>query len=180
MRIVNRLLVLLIGLALVALGVLAVMEAVAVTIGATPVLVDPAAVADSIDSAAWSDTGVMFTAAVLVLVGVILVVIELKPRRPVDYAAATSDQQTSLSYDRHGLTRLATQVAQHHPDIAEVQRATLHRRRLRLTAAGYADIDPVAVRRDVEQRVSARLDDLDLRRSPRLRVAVQLGNRRAR
>lgn len=180
MNVANRIILVLVAVVLVAIGGWAVAESVAHLVGQDAVLLDPGTVAATLERATWTSSTTRLVALALVVVGLALVVAQLKPRRPVDYPARAASPTRHLSYDRHGLERLAGQVTDDHPDVAGVDRVTLHRRNLRVQARGYVDTPRAATRRDVEQRLRHELDELDLQRPPRVRVAVAPGDRRTR
>lgn len=180
MQVANRIILVLVAVALLATGGWAIAESVAHLAGQDAVLLDPGTVAATLEDATWTSTTTRLVALGLVVVGLALVIAQLKPRRPVDYPSQAASARRHLSYERHGLARLAKQIADDHPDVAAVDRVALHRRNLRVTARGYVDTSLVATRRDVEQRVQDGLAGLDLKRPPRVRVAVVSGDRRTR
>ncbi len=180
MHVVNRMIMIFLAVVLVAIGAWAIAEAAAHLAGQGAVVLDPGTVAATLKDATWAETGTRTVAWGLVVVGLLLVVAQVKPRRPVDYPARAASPNRHLSYERHGLERLAGQVTESHPDVAAVDRVVLHRRRLVVQARGYVDTPVDATRRDVDESLAQSLASLDLLRPPRVRVVVVPGDRRTR
>lgn len=180
MHVTNRIILVLLAVALLVTGGWAIAESVAQLASQDAALLDPGVVAGTLEGATWTSTTTRLVAVGLVVVGLALVVAQLKPRRPVAYPAQAASPTRHLSYDRHGLERLAGQITDDHPEVATVDRVALHRRNLRVRARGYVDTPVAATRRDLEQRLQDGLANLDLQRQPRVRVAVVPGDRRTR
>jgi hypothetical protein len=170
--IVNRLLALIAGLAVIALAVVVIVEVIAERIGADPVLVDwPAAYAWA-QRTTWSDIAVIGGSLLLALIGLALVIGQLWPARVRRLAVDSPDPATDASITRRGLVRDLT-AAVSEVDGATPQRVTVGRRRITVrAAAGSTDSDPIALRDAVTGSVRRRLDRLHLRRPPRLAVNI--------
>lgn len=170
--VVNRLLALIVGLAVMVLAVVVIVEVVAKLVGAGPVLVDwPAAYAWA-QRTAWSDTAVMGVSLGLAVVGLALVVLELWPSRVRRLAVDSPDPATDAAITRRALAQDVT-AAVNQVDGVTSERVTVGRRRITVrAAAGNAATDPVALRDTVTSSVRDRLDRLHLRRPQQLAVNV--------
>ncbi len=170
--VVNRLLALIVGLAVIGLAVVVIVEVVAELVGADPVLVDwPAAYAWA-QRTTWSDTAVIGVSLLLTLIGLALVIGQLWRSKVRRLAVESPDPATDASITRRGLVRdLSAAVSE--VDGATPQRVIVGRRRITVrAAAGGTDTDPVALRDAVTSTVGRRLDRLHLRRPPRLAVDI--------
>ncbi|MDP8958253.1 MAG: hypothetical protein M3N51_03425, partial [Actinomycetota bacterium] len=82
MTVVNRLLGLILGLALAWAGLLILIEAARAALGESPWLVDVRAWDQALGDLTWNDQVLLLVLAGMVLLGLILLIMELKPRRP--------------------------------------------------------------------------------------------------
>jgi hypothetical protein len=170
--VVNRLLALIVGLAVICLAVVVIVEVIAELVGADPVLVDwPAAYAWA-QRTTWSDTVVIGVSVLLALVGLALVVAQLWPSKVRRLAVDSPDPATDASVTRRGLARDVT-AAVNEVDGVKPQRVTVGRRRITVrAAAARTGGDPTALREAVTVSVRDRLDRLHLRRPPQLAVNI--------
>ncbi|GIH03099.1 hypothetical protein Rhe02_11660 [Rhizocola hellebori] len=170
--VVNRLLALIVGLAVIALAVVVIAEVVAKLVGADPVLVDwPAAYAWA-QRTTWGDIAVMGVSLLLALIGLALVIGQLWPSKVRRLAVDSPDPATDASITRRGLVRDVT-AAVSEVDGVRPQRVIVGRRRIRVrAAAGSTDSDPAALSDAVTSSVRRRLDRLHLRRPPQLAVNI--------
>lgn len=182
-RVVNRLLVLIIGLAVIAMAVVVIVEVIAKLAGADPVLVNwPSAYAWA-QRTTWSDAMVVGVSLLLVAVGIALVILELWRSRVRRVPVDSSDNATDAAVTRRGLARDVT-AAVDEVDGVNPRRVKVGRRRItvRATARNAArHTDRVAAGGSTEQgslddavtaSVRDRLDRLHLRRPPRLVVNI--------
>lgn len=179
MRIVNRGLMALLGLALAMLGVLAVVEVVAAAMSRPGVLLDRAAADSTLRDLAWDDAAVWGTAAAAVVLGLLLLALQVKPRRIPAYPATSSRGDRDLEYARGGIATFAEWTATADRDVAAAS-SSLKRRVLRLRLELFADADPASVSKRVGGAVEQRLESLGLTRRPKVKVAAARGERRAR
>lgn len=179
MRTLDRVLLAVLGLALTAGGTLGVLEALLALMDRPGAVVDRSATAEALAAATWSDPTATAVAGWLLAVGLVLLALELKPRRPDAYPAEGADDYR-VRYGRHGVARFAEQVVERHDDVAATPRVTLRRRRLRVEAEGYADVVPDQLERELASLVEDRVADLDLGQRLRASVRVRRGERRAR
>jgi hypothetical protein len=168
--VVNRLLALIVGLAVIGLAVVVIVEVVAELVGADPVLVDwPAAYAWA-QRTTWSDTAVIGVSLLLTLIGLALVIGQLWRSKVRRLAVESPDPATDASITRRGLERdVAAAVSE--VDGVTPQRVTVRRRRITVQAAA-GGTDSVAARDAVTTSVRGRLDRLHLRRPPQLAVNI--------
>jgi hypothetical protein len=170
--VVNRLLALIVALALIALAVVVIVEVIAKLVGAGPVLVDWPATYAWVQRSTWNDTVVRGVSLLLVLAGLALVIGELWPSRVRRLPVDSPDPATDAAITRRGLARDVT-AAVSEVDGVTPARVTVGRRRVTVRAAARsADTDPGTLRDAVTTSVRNRLDRLHLRRRPRLAVNV--------
>ena len=112
-------------------------------------------------------------ATVLMIVGLVLVVLEVKPRRVTRLPLLAVGPATDATVTRRGLARMLRNEA---TGVDGITGATVRvrRRRARVTAASGARgrAAASALTEPVTQALGARLDGLDLRHAPRLTVRV--------
>lgn len=106
-----------------------------------------------------------------VLVGLVLVVAALKPRRSTHWAVG----KQGVFIGRADAARLATNAAHHSPAVVDAQAAVTGRNKLRVTASTMSSVstDIAAVTRQVEEAARQRLAPLTPGPTVRSRVAVK-------
>jgi hypothetical protein len=170
-HVVNRLLVLILGLAVIAVAIVVIVEVIAELAGADPVLVDwPSAYAWA-QRTAWGDTMVLGISLLLVAVGVALVIFELWRSRVKRVPVDSSDDATDAAITRRGLARDVT-AAVDDLDGVNPEHVTVGRSRITVRAAARNGAAPAALEDAVTTSVRNRLDRLHLRRPPRLVVNI--------
>jgi Family of unknown function (DUF6286) len=172
-RVLLRVLAPLLGLAVALVGVLVVLEAVAASVrpGGGDGLVVPwpdwyAALA----STPWTDSPVPQIAIGTAVVGLLLVLVGLLARRsdiPIDGPAPEITVTTSPRV----LARVVGRRVRSADDVAAAS-VTASRRRVSVAAEGWSGAGP-ELAAGVRTRVEALLDELPLRRRPRVTVTVQ-------
>jgi len=173
MRTLNRLLTLLVSVALITFGLVLALEVAVAVFGAHPALLDwrPAYRAGRSDT--WDSTAVRVLAGSLALAGLILLLIELKPRRVRRLRVGSQDPNTDAALTRAGLRSALRRAAE---DVDGITKASvkLSRRTAKVTATSRAGQAELAATLDTEVRtaVSDRLGALQLRRPPRPRTRV--------
>lgn len=173
MRLVNRLLALIVSLALIAGAVVVVVDVIAVLTGHRPTAVDWLAAYRWAGHATWDSRQVRLICLLLALVGLVLLGVELKPRRPARLTTHSDNPATDAAYTRRGVTQ-TVRAAVTDVDGVDDAAVTVRRRRVRVRAKAVArEPAPAAALRDsVAQAARSRLDDLQLRRPPKLAVRV--------
>lgn len=171
MRVLLRVLAPLLGLAAAAAGVLVVIEVVAawVVTPASPGVVVPwADWQATLSTLTWRDQPVPTIAVVVAVVGLLLVLIGLLARRGDIGLEAPGDDLTATTSTRV-LARLVGTRVRAADDVAGAA-VTASRRRVTVDVEAWDD--PTGLHATVTDRVGALLDELPLRRRPRVAVAV--------
>jgi len=173
MRVANRPLAFILAAALLACSVVIIAEVIGFAVHHSPLLVHWTTWQDWARSTRWDAFVVRVWATVLMVVGLVLVVLEFKPRRVTRLPLTASDQATDATVTRRGLARMLRTEA---TGVDGITGATVRvrRRRARVTAASGARgrAAASALTDPVTQALGARLDGLNLRHAPRLTVRV--------
>jgi Family of unknown function (DUF6286) len=119
----------------------------------------------------WDDPAALATAAVACALGIVLIALALAPGRSRMIALTSGDPQTVTGITRAGLRRYLAAAATRVDGIARA-RVRLGRRRVRVKAASPLR-DARGLSGQVEQAVTACLEELAPLRPRRLRVAVR-------
>lgn len=170
MAVVNRLLVVLIALAVLCGGVLLVVETVASLANAEPVLVDASGVTSRLAELSWDDPLVTGIAATLIAVGVVLLVLQLIPRQP-DSLALRPGSDRSAEIDRKALGAHLSRVVNADEEVLGTK-AKVTKRKVRVRAKAQPGLDTRAVRERLSSRVAEDLAAIDLNRPLRQSVGV--------
>lgn len=173
MRLLNRPLALILAVALAGASVILIIEVIAVAVHASPVIVHWPAWYRWAGRTRWNAQVIRVWSAILIVVGVLILAIELKPRRVTRLRLRTADDATDAALTRSGLARTLRAAA---TGIDGITRAavTVRRRHARVAAksAARGRTAADALKQPVSQAVRGRLDALDLYRPPRLKVRV--------
>ncbi|BCJ76887.1 hypothetical protein CS0771_64310 [Catellatospora sp. IY07-71] len=170
-RLVNRLLALVLSLALIAAAGLLLVEAVAALLGRSPVLVDWPAAAGWARRRTWDNPQVLAVSLLLAVVGLALVLGQLWPSRTGRLPVNGTDPATDAAVTRRTLARdIATAVGD--VDGVVPRRVDVGRSRIAVRASVPPTGDRSVLAEQVKAAVAARLDRLQLRRPPRLAVKV--------
>ena len=121
----------------------------------------------------WDALVIRVWSAILIVIGVLLLALELKPRRATRLPLRSADDATDAAVTRRSLAGMLRAAA---TGVDGISSATVkvRRRRARITAASAARGRPAAsaLTDPVTQALRDRLDCLDLRHPPRLKVHV--------
>jgi Family of unknown function (DUF6286) len=173
MRVANRPLAFVLAAALLACSVVIIAEVIGFAVHRSPLLVHWTTWQDWARSTRWDAFVVRVWATVLMVVGLVLVVLEFKPRRVTRLPLLAVGQATDATVTRRGLARILRTEA---TGVDGITGATVRvrRRRARVTAASGARGRAAAgvLTEPVTQALGARLDGLGLRHAPRLTVRV--------
>jgi hypothetical protein len=171
-RIANRLLAFLVSVALIAACVVIIVEVIADRSNADPLLVHWHSLRNWGDRNAWKATSVKVAALITLVVGLILLLPQLRRRRATRLEVATDGPVTAT------LTRksvgLALRTAVDNVETITSTRVRVHRRAIKV-AAESSSLDPEFARtliEQVEDAANEQLAALRLISPPRLRVAV--------
>ena len=173
MRVLLRVLAPLLGLAVALVGVLVLLEVVAASVrpddGDGLVVPWPDWYA-TLGRVAWSDAPVPGIAIGTAVLGLLLVLVGLMARRP-DIAVDGPAPEITVTTSARVLARLVGRRVRAADDIAAAS-VTASGRRVAVAAEAWNDADPELADR-VRAHVEGLLDEVPLRRRPRVTVTVQ-------
>jgi hypothetical protein len=176
MRLANRVLAALLSLALIAAGVLLVIEVIADRLSHHPSILDWQPAYHWAKRTTWNGGSVRVACAVLILLGLVLLIAELKPARvsrlaadPAQAGAADID----TAYTRRGV---AAAIRSAVTGVDGVRGASVKVRRRKVAVAATAAAQDKAAARSLRDPISAaarqRLAVLKLRQAPSVSVRV--------
>lgn len=177
LRILERLLALLIWVAVAAVAFLIATQRALDALGREQQVVDTDAVSQAV--AGFDPTAVLsvVVAIGLVILGLVVLMMELTPRRPRALLHYADDRMT-LVLDRRALERSLTRTAE---TDAEVSDATVRiRRRAKVTVHPVESSDDGSLRGRVRDRLREELQLLVERRTPKVKVDVTSSGGRVR
>ena len=121
----------------------------------------------------WNQLVVQVWSAILIVIGVAILALELKPRRVTRLPLHSGHDATDAGVTRRGLAG-TLRAAATGVDGVSAAAVSVRRRRARVTATAAARGRPAteALRQPVTQALQDQLDGLDLRHPPRLQVRV--------
>ena len=173
MRLLNRPLALVLAATLIAASVILIAEVIAFAVHAAPVVVHWPTWYRWAGRTRWDDLVVKVWSVVLIIAGVLLLALEVKPRRVTRLRLRSDEKATNAAMTRSGLAGALRAAAL---DIEGISSAAVkvRRRRARVAATSAARGRPAvdALKGPVAESVRRRLDDLQMRRPPRLKVRV--------
>jgi hypothetical protein len=176
MRVANRPLAFILAAALLACSVVIIAEVIGFAVHRSPLLVHWTTWYDWARSTRWDAFAVRFWATVLIIFGLVLFGLEVKPRRVTRLPLGAAGQATGATVTRRGLARMLREEA---TGVDGITGATVRvrRRRARVTAASRArgQAAASAMTGPLTQALSARIDGLGMRHAPRLSVRVVPG-----
>ena len=178
MRVLNRPLAFILAAALVVASIIVIIEVVAFHVNASPLVLHWTTWDRWARKTHWDTLVVQVWSAVLIVVGALILALELKPRRVTRLQRRSAHDATDAAVTRSGLAGTLRAAATEVDGISSAA-VIVRRRRVRVTATsaarGRAAAD--ALRQPVTQALSGRLDHLDLRHRPRLKVRVNSRSR---
>lgn len=172
MRAADRLLALVLGLAGVGLGLTVVGEVVHGLLGRPGHLLLPyEGVARWLREHTWSSGAVLTVSVAVALVGLVLLALELKPRRKTLLVVRSADDSVVTAVSRTSVGRALEQSVAGLPGV-DATRATVTRRKAKLTVrTPLRDTGDLSAQ--VHERAGAALAGLGLTASPTLDVDLQ-------
>jgi hypothetical protein len=181
MRLGNRVLAALLSLALIAGAVLLIIEVIADRVSHRPSVLDWRPAYDWAKRTTWNAGSIRVACAVLILLGLVLLIAELKPARvsrlAADPAQAGADG-IDTAYTRRGL---AAAIRSAVTGVDGVRGASVRVKRRKIKVAATAAAQDKAAARSLRDPVLAaarqRLAALKLRRAPSVSVRVTPRNR---
>jgi hypothetical protein len=178
LRLLNRPLAFVLAAALIAASVILIAEVIAFAVHAGPVVVHWPTWYRWAGRTRWDDLVVKVWSVILIIAGMLLLAMELKPRRVTRLRLRSEVKATNAAMTRSGLAGVLRAAAL---DIDGISSAavTVRRRWARVAAISAARGRPAAaaLKEPVAASVRRRLDDLQLRRPPRLKVRVSSRSR---
>lgn len=173
MRLVNRPLAVILAAALIAASVVVIAEVIGLAAHRSPLLVHWSTWYHWARVTRWDAFVVRVWSAILIAVGALVLILELKPRRVTRLPLQSGDDATDTAVTRRGLAGMLRAAA---TGVDGISSATVkvRRRRAHVTAASAARGRPAAtaLTEPVTQALRSQLDSLDLRHPPRLTVHV--------
>jgi hypothetical protein len=173
MRVANRPLAFILAAALLALSVVVIAEVIGFAVHHSPLLVHWTTWYSWARSTHWDAEVIRVWAAVLIIIGLLLVGLEVKPTRVTRLPLGDAGQATDATVTRRGLARMLRTEATRVDGITGAT-VRVRRRRARVTAASGArgQAAASALTEPLTRALGARLDSLGLRHAPRLTVRV--------
>lgn len=175
MKLANRLLSVLVALALLILGLLVLLEIVWTWGfgGSQEVLLPYPAVAGYLADQTWAGRPTRSILFALVLVGALLLAVQLRRRQPALVLLGGAEPSVTRGADRRSLERAAARAA---GDVEGIRSARARVSRRRITVAAVAGVRDTAGLQDrVEERMASWLDGLNLDDPPTVSVDVNAG-----
>src|SRR5580704_14094471 len=173
MRLLNRPLALILAVALAGASVILIIEVIAFAVHASPLVVPWTTWYHWAATTRWNALVIRVWSVILIAAGVILLAVELKPRRVTRLPLRSDDDCTQAVLTRRGVARTLRAAATGIDGITAAA-VTVRRRRARVIATAAARGRAAApLQEPVSQALHRRLDDLDLDRPPRLMVRVR-------
>lgn len=173
MRVVERILSLLLALAVVAGAIVLALEVGWAVAGQAPLLVDWRPAYTSGTHHAWDNAIVRVTAAVLLAVGLLLLLAELKPRRATRLRMTSTDPTVDAAITRRSLRSSLLARARQVDGISDAK-ASVGRRKVAVRAVSRLGSTETAqsLNGELDAALRRRLDELELAHTPRLRTRV--------
>jgi hypothetical protein len=175
--ILNRIIIVLLGLALAAAGVLLVAETIAAAVSAPPLLLDRSLIDSRLAEMSWTDVEVDVTIAILIGLGALLLLAQLIPRQP-DALPLRAGQGREAEVDRKALAGLIAARAGADRDVLSA-RAEVTRRAAKVDARALPGADVGSARARLGQMLSEALGAIDLARPLRQKVTVRRSRERS-
>jgi hypothetical protein len=178
MRLINRPLAFILAAALIAGCVVVIAEVIGFAVHRSPLLVHWTTWYHWAGRIRWDAFVVRVWSAVLVVIGLVILALELKPRRAPRLSLRSGNDATDAAVTRRGLATMLRSAA---TGVDGVSKATvkIRRRRVRITAvtAAHGRAAAGTLTEPVTEAACARLDNLNMHRPPRLTVHVVPGGR---
>jgi Ni/Fe-hydrogenase subunit HybB-like protein len=178
MRLLNRPLAFILAAALAVAAIIVIIEVIAKGVGHGPVVVHWTTWYHWAKTTHWNQTVIVVWSAILIVIGLLILALELKPRRVTRLSLRSDQRATDAAVTRGGLAGTLRAAATRVDGISAAA-VVVRRRRARVSATAAARGRPAteALNEPVTQAVQDRLSQLDLRHPPRLRVRVNSRSR---
>jgi Family of unknown function (DUF6286) len=178
MRLVNRPLAFILAAALAVASVIVIIEVIAAAVHGGPLVLHWTTWYHWARKTHWNQLVIQVWSAILIVVGALILALELKPRRVTRLRLRSGDDATDAAVTRSGVARTLRAAAAGVDGISAAA-VVVRRGRARVTATAAARGRPAtdALRQPVTQALHERLEELDLRHPPRLKVRVNSRSR---
>jgi Ni/Fe-hydrogenase subunit HybB-like protein len=178
MRLLNRPLAFVLAAALAVASIIVIIEVVAVHLNSGPLLLHWTTWYRWAARTHWDAQVVEVWSAILIVIGAGILALELKPRRVTRLSLRSSHDATDAAVTRGGLAGMLRAAATGVDGISSAA-VIVRRRRAQVIATSAARGRPAAeaLKLPVTQALRDRLDNLDLRHPPRLKVRVNSRSR---
>jgi hypothetical protein len=153
----------------IAAAVILVVEVIADRAGAAPVVLNWHRVYHWADTTSWAEGPIRAVSIVLVLLGLAIVLTQLKPRRPEQLAVTSETDATDAAITRQGTAHSIRHAV---TNIDGVDKATVAVRRRRITVKARTRTDRATIvdPDTITQTAHAAVDSLHLAKPPRVSV----------
>ena len=173
MRLINRPLAFLLAAFLLIASVLLIIEVVGYAITAKPVLVHWTTWYTWAGRTKWKAGVIRFWAVVLIIIGLVLLYVELKPRKVSRISIGSGDDNVDAAITRRGLTALATNAA---TGVDGVRAASVVASPRKITVAATAAARDKTLASEltdpITDAVGTAIDHLGLAKSPKVKTRV--------
>ncbi|MBM7804686.1 hypothetical protein JOD57_000523 [Geodermatophilus bullaregiensis] len=174
MRTFDRVLAVLLAVAGLLLGGLVVVEVVVAALGRPAVVLPHGPVAGWLRENPWSAGIVVAIAVALLVLGLVLLLAELTPRRRTDLVLTEHDPAVTTTLSTRSLGRLLETAATATPGVERASaRARARRARLSVHIPVRDAAEVARIGREAEANATSALEELQLRRTPKLRVRTR-------
>jgi hypothetical protein len=178
MRIANRLLAFLVAVALIVVGVIVIVEVIAARSGAAPVIVGWHPMLAWGQRNTWKATSVELACAIIAVAGLLLLLPQLRRRRPSRITVNSGEPATDAAVTRKGIVVTVSGAVGDVEGISGSQVKVSHRR-IKVDATSSAGTDDTArgSSNAVTEAAQQAIDELKLTSDRRLRVKVSAGKK---
>jgi hypothetical protein len=177
MKQVNRILALAFALGLVFLAVLIVVELIFERAGASPAIVNWHGMYDWMATRTWESRSVRIIGGLCALGGVVLLALQLIPRKPERLKVRGGASKVDAAIDRRSVVRTVQQAV---GDIDGISRARVGLRGNKVTvdARRRAEVAEAVTTQTVADATHRAVDELHLRRPPRISIKLDTARER--
>ena len=178
MRLLNRPLAFILAAALTVAAIIVIIEVIAYHVHHSPLVLHWTTWYHWASKTRWNQLVIQVWSAILMLIGLLILIIELKPRRITRLALNSEQPATDAAVTRGGLAG-TLRAAATRVDGVSAAAVVIGRRRARVSAVAAARGRPAteALTEPVTTAVHDRLDQLNLRHPPHLKVRVRSRSR---
>ena len=178
MRIANRLLAFIVAAAIVVVGVVVIVEVIAARSGAAPVIIGWHFILYWGQRNTWKATSVELACAIIAVIGLLLLLPQLRRRRPTRVSVDSGDSSTDAAVTRTGIV-VTVRGAVGDVEGISSSRVKVSHRSIQVDASSSAATDDTAGSSVSAVKAAAQqvIDDLKLTSPRRLKVNVSAGKK---